>query len=96
MIILVASLMPQLVDGVYDFKTPITDEKRYQHIVDMDIEMRKTVASLPKFLLRSSNEPARYPWVDWARITLTISAADKVRLLLCQGVIVWMLISRLS
>ncbi|KAH9214757.1 hypothetical protein DL95DRAFT_461823 [Leptodontidium sp. 2 PMI_412] len=40
--------------------------------------MRKLVASLPELLLRGSHEPIRYPWVEWARLTLTISAANKI------------------
>lgn len=70
--------MPRLIDGIYDFKNSVPDEKRYQHCHEIYLEMRKLVASLPELLLRGSHEPIRYPWVEWARLTLTISAANKV------------------
>ena len=71
--------MPCLVDGIYSLKSSIAVERRYQHVLAIDLNMRSLVATLPAFLMRGTSQDPRWPpWVSWARSTLTISAADKV------------------
>lgn len=76
----VACLMPSLVDKINSHQDQHPAEHRYQHVLEMDWRMRDLVSNLPSFLKRGEPEKAEWPaWVSWARSTLTISAADKVR-----------------
>lgn len=79
----VACLMPSLVDGINYHKNSSAPELRYQRVLEIDLKMRDLVSSFPSFLKRGEPEQSHWPpWVQWARSTLTISAADKVGALL--------------
>ncbi|KAI5917494.1 hypothetical protein F4810DRAFT_44045 [Camillea tinctor] len=73
-----AWLMPQLVDGAHRLSST-SPTKRYEHVLELDLKMRQIVSDIPPFLSRQGPvDPSWPPWVNWARQTLTISAADKL------------------
>lgn len=66
--------MPQLVDV-----PKMTPERHYQHVLAMDRKIRSLVSDMPSFLLRESQEDPQWPpCISWARVMLTLNAADKV------------------
>ncbi|KAI1486023.1 hypothetical protein F5X96DRAFT_657110 [Biscogniauxia mediterranea] len=73
-----AWLMPQLVDGAHRLSST-SPNKHYEHVLELDLKMRQLVSDIPPFLSRQTPiDPNWPPWVNWARQTLTISAADKL------------------
>ena len=73
-----ACLMPGLTEG-FSFCDSPSLEKRYQRVLEVDLQMRDLVSTLPAFLKRGEPHHDHWPsWVHWARSTLTCSAADKV------------------
>lgn len=69
-----ALLIPSLLDG------PSQDvSSRYEHVVDIDRQMRQLVAKIPQQILRDQGGSESAPdWLILARRTLAIAAADKV------------------
>lgn len=78
-LISIAKLMPDLVNGL----GPLRDRKdlleQYQHILRMDLKMRQVVSAIPGFLLRQDLMlESQVPWLGIARQSLAITAAEKV------------------
>lgn len=75
-----AMLMTPVLDGL----GPLTARKPlpeiYEHILKCDQDMRLLVQSVPSFLIRDRDlgAPEGAPWIQTARRTLAISAADKI------------------
>ncbi|EFX04326.1 c6 zinc finger domain containing protein [Grosmannia clavigera kw1407] len=73
----IASIMPQLQDGLLSRSTPFT---RYEQVLASDRRMRTlATAGRPAFLASSTPlDPAWPAWVPWARHSLAISSAHKI------------------
>ena len=73
-----ACLMPSLARDV-SYSEPHQPGRQYQRVLEVDLQMRDLVSTLPSFLKRGEpHQPHWPPWVHWARSTLTCSAADKI------------------
>lgn len=74
----IALLIPDLLDGL----CTINDlAARYEHVIDVDRRMRTVVAKIPAAILHNHSRSVIEPeWLNLARRTLAITAADKVRL----------------
>jgi hypothetical protein len=71
--------MPQLVEGNVA-KNPPSLNSTYERVLEVDLKLREVVSTFPAYLKRGEPEESHWPsWVQWARSTLTISAADKVK-----------------
>jgi hypothetical protein len=85
---LVSLLMPQLLDLLQSAaKSSIS--KQFEHVIEVDQRMRKFVSTIPQVLLRQTSGQDFEPgWLDTARRTIALAAADKVRqpLKLVEGV----------
>jgi hypothetical protein len=73
----ISMLIPELVDGLSALSAPMA---RYEHVIAIDGRMRTLVSGIPPILLsRVRDASARDPpWLDLARRTLAITAADKI------------------
>lgn len=72
-----ALLIPTLLDGLWTIEDSTS---RYEHVINVDRRMRALVANIPSAILRSNGTAEVEPeWLQLARRTLAISAADKVR-----------------
>ncbi|KAL5601113.1 hypothetical protein BROUX41_005927 [Berkeleyomyces rouxiae] len=72
-----ALLMPQLIDGLRSPKVT-TREAQYRHVQFIAQKMTQVMNELPIFLrVETPFDPSWPVWIEWARSTLTISAADK-------------------
>lgn len=70
--------IPKLLDGISK-SDDITS--RYEHVINIDRQMRKVVTKIPSAILRDHGPTGRGPeWLTLARRTLAITAADKVSL----------------
>ncbi|RDW75731.1 hypothetical protein BP5796_06552 [Coleophoma crateriformis] len=74
-----ASLMPELLDGLGPLKDRKPLQEQYRHVLESDRQMRQLVGQIPSFLLRAKpDEQAWKPWLGLARQSLAITAADKI------------------
>jgi hypothetical protein len=74
-----AALIPPLLDDLGPLRSKIPRHEQYQRVVKTDHSMRELVSKIPAFLLRqSSDESNEIPWLDIARRSLAITAADKI------------------
>ncbi|KAL3472724.1 hypothetical protein BJX99DRAFT_262040 [Aspergillus californicus] len=75
----IALLLPDLLDGLC---SSIPTKEKYTLVMDIDRRMRAVVRSIPSGLLRSQSQNQSHgsepPWIQLARRTLAISAADKI------------------
>ncbi|TLD35489.1 hypothetical protein E2P81_ATG01792 [Venturia nashicola] len=70
--------IPKLLDGISK-SDDVT--ARYEHVINIDRQMRKVVTKIPSAILRDHGAAGRGPeWLTLARRTLAITAADKVSL----------------
>jgi hypothetical protein len=80
---IVATVISPLLDDLGPLTSRNPLHEQYQHIVNIGHKMRELVGKIPSFLLReNTKEPERYPWLEIARRSLAITAADKVCFLL--------------
>ncbi|KZF26689.1 hypothetical protein L228DRAFT_279860 [Xylona heveae TC161] len=74
----VAALMPELADGLAALRGKNLQEQ-YEHVIRLDHRMRKLVGEIPPFLLRENPGDGMWtPWLDIARRSLAITAAEKI------------------
>jgi hypothetical protein len=66
-------------DGLGPLQSRKPLHEQYGHIIKIDQQMRQLVSRIPPFLLRdNAKEAETRPWLDVARRSLAITAADKV------------------
>lgn len=74
-----ASLMPEMLDGLGPAKNSRPLQEQYMHILSIDRRMRETVKTFPSFFLRQdSDKEIHFPWLGVARKSLAITAAEKI------------------
>lgn len=74
-----ASLMPEMLDGLGPAKSARPLQEQYMHILSIDRRMRETVKTFPSFFLRQDSEKElQFPWLGVARKSLAITAAEKI------------------
>ncbi|ETS77214.1 hypothetical protein PFICI_11088 [Pestalotiopsis fici W106-1] len=74
-----ASLMPEMLDGLGPAKNARPLQEQYMHILSIDRRMRETVKTFPSFFLRQDSEKEiHFPWLGVARKSLAITAAEKI------------------
>lgn len=73
----ISMLIPGLVDRLFSLPSLF---ERYEHVINVDRQMRALVGQIPSILLNKSrdNDNSDPPWLDLARRTLAIAAADKI------------------
>lgn len=74
--------MPELLDSLAAVRAqPLTVHEKYDLVLKADQRMRQLVATIPSFLLQEQPREVLvdHPWLDVARHSLTVTAADKVR-----------------
>ncbi|RDI84230.1 hypothetical protein Vi05172_g5654 [Venturia inaequalis] len=68
--------IPKLLDGISKSEDVAS---RYEHVINVDRQMRKVVTKIPSAILRDHGAAGRGPeWLTLARRTLAITAADKI------------------
>lgn len=68
--------IPKLLDGIHNSDDVAS---RYEHVINIDRQMRKVVTKIPSAILRDHGPSNPGPeWLTLARRTLAITAADKV------------------
>lgn len=78
-LVTLAELMPQLVNGLGPMKARKPIRQQYEHILHIDLKMRAVVKDIPSFLLRpDKDKEERIPWLGIARRSLAITAAEKI------------------
>ena len=71
--------MPGLIDELGPSRARGSLHEQYQHIINVDQKMRQLVSRIPPFLLRETSKESEWvPWLEIARRSLAITAADKV------------------
>jgi hypothetical protein len=74
-----ASLMPEMRDGLGPVKSQKSLQEQYMHILSIDRRMRETVKAFPPYFLRQDLvKEASIPWLGVARRSLAITAAEKI------------------
>ncbi|KAH7000590.1 hypothetical protein EDB80DRAFT_895783 [Ilyonectria destructans] len=74
-----AALMPDLLNGLDPRGDRKSTQLQYEHVLNMDTEMRETVKRFPQFFLTHDVEmELRLPWLSIARRSLGITAAEKI------------------
>ncbi|TPX18344.1 uncharacterized protein E0L32_011755 [Thyridium curvatum] len=74
-----AVLMPELADGLGTAKQQLPLKQQYDHVLHMDRRVREVVNQFPPFFLKGDLEPeASIPWLQIARKSLAITAAEKI------------------
>lgn len=74
-----ASLMPEMRDGLGPAKDQKPLQEQYMHILSIDRRMRETVKSFPPYFLRQNpDQEALIPWLAVARRSLAITSAEKI------------------
>ncbi|KAF2726993.1 hypothetical protein EJ04DRAFT_529804 [Polyplosphaeria fusca] len=72
----IASIMPQLQDGLMSCNTPFT---RYEHVLTWDARLRTlAIRERPIFLTNAPLDPTWPSWVPWGRRALAISSSHKI------------------
>lgn len=73
----ISMLIPGLIDGLFSLPSLF---ERYEHVINVDRQMRALVSQIPTILLNKArdNDDSNPPWLDLARRTLAIAAADKI------------------
>lgn len=71
--------MPQLLDLLQSAATSSIFEQ-FEHVVEIDRRMRLFVSTIPQILLRQGSEETPQPvWLETARRSIALAAADKVK-----------------
>lgn len=74
-----AALMPDLVDGLGPMSKRKSRREQYEHILHVDQKMRAVVKGIPSFLLRPDKaKESKIPWLSIVRRSLAITAAEKI------------------
>lgn len=74
-----ASLMPEMRDGLGSVKNQKSLQEQYMHILSIDRRMRDTVKTFPPYFLRQDvQQESLIPWLGVARRSLAITAAEKI------------------
>ncbi|PVI04812.1 hypothetical protein DM02DRAFT_517889 [Periconia macrospinosa] len=72
----IASIMPQLQDGLMSCNTPYT---RYEQVLKWDARLRSlAIQDRPAFLNSLPLDPSWPSWIPWARRALAISSSHKI------------------
>ncbi|RFU29523.1 hypothetical protein B7463_g6816, partial [Scytalidium lignicola] len=78
-----ATLVPRLFDELGPLWSRKPLREQYQDVINGDREMRCLVGDIPSFLLRedTTEQSLKKPWLDIARRSLAITAAEKIILI---------------